>query len=429
MLFTFLLQLALLVVSVVAFYPYYPEYKCVEDGKCLGMRKRRHGYDSVEARQGEEGTFTVKLQKVNRAESLHKNRVGRDSKLNSFVGRRENNYRIVLSEKPSEPYSAAVDQDGTDFSYLAVVQLGSKQKSLYLLLDTGASSSWVMGSTCKSDACPSHNSFGPSDSTTYNVTTSVLDISYGTGKVTGMFVSDALSFAGFSLPVAFGVADTVSNDFLSFPMDGILGLAQLPADSGNNPPTFIESLVASKVLKANLFGFNINRYSDGTNDGEINFGAPNTSKYTGDLNYIPLTNPGGAWDIAVGDAGFNGKMAGFKGKKAVIDSGTSYCFLPEDDAKAFYATIPFAVKGSGATYSVPCDTTTPLQFAFGGVTYEISAKDWVGGKVGSSCTSNIYGRDAVGDGRWLLGDTFMKNVYTVFDIDQKRIGKLRPNPS
>ena len=74
------------------------------------------------------------------------------------------------------------------------------------------------------------------------------------------------------------------------------------------------------------------------------------------------------------------------------------------------------------TYSVPCSTTTPLQFYFSGVTYTVLAKDWVGGKVGDSCTSNVYARAIVGSS-WLIGDIFLKNVYAVFDVDQNRIGK------
>jgi cathepsin D len=41
----------------------------------------------------------------------------------------------------------------------------------------------------------------------------------------------------------------------------------------------------------------------------------------------------------------------------------------------------------------------------------------------SLCVGALAGVDlGLGDDVWLLGDSFMKNVYTVFDLDQEAIG-------
>jgi hypothetical protein len=187
-------------------------------------------------------------------------------------------------------------------------------------------------------------------------------------------------------------------------------------------PTFIDVLMSSKVLKSNIFGVNIDRAADGAHNGEINFGAPDTSKYTGSLSYNAVTTTG-SWQIAVDGVGFNGNTAGIRGRHAFIDTGTSYCFLPPDDAKALHNLIPGSqFSTNDRTWYVPCSTTSSIQFTFSGVTYNVSTKDWIGGKMGSLCASNIYSGTPVGTGNWLLGDTFLKNVYAVFDADQKRIG-------
>ena len=298
-----------------------------------------------------------------------------------------------------------------------------------MLIDSGASTTWVMGDTCTDSVCKQHNTFGQTDSTTFVNSSSPLKVNYGTGNVTGNWVNDTVEFAGFKIPFGFGVADRVSDQFNSYPLDGILGLAVLP---GNDHPGFLSTLISEGLLKQPIFSVNLHRSKDGTNDGSIVFGAIDSSKISGDITYSPL-DPAypGQWMITSGDAGFNGKKAGLAGKRAVIDTGTSYIFIPPADAKLLYSTFPDAqVSSNGDSYTVPCDTTTPAQFTFGGVTYEISAKDWVGGKLDSGrCTSNIYSRDATAGadsesiGAWLMGDTFLENAYTVFDVGASQIGE------
>ena len=338
----------------------------------------------------------------------------------SVVIRRTNTYSIVSAAAPSQTNTAGVDQDGTDFSYFALVEFGSSNTPLYMLLDTGAATTWVMGPTCTSPPCKIHNTFGPGDSTTFQQTSNAFSIAYGSGAVSGTYGTDTLSMAGFKLNMTFGIANVTSNDFNSFPIDGLLGLAQ--ADSGT--PTFLNALISSKVLKSNIFGISINRNSDGPNTGEINFGAPDTSKFEGSLNYVDVSsNASGDWAIPLDNAGAGSKEAGITGRIAYIDTGTSYIFCPPADCPAFYAQIPGSkLSSDGETWTVPCTTAISISFTFGGTAYNVSPKDWVGPMVNGVCTSNVFGHVVI-TGAWLLGDTFLKNVYSVFDADKSRVGK------
>jgi len=342
--------------------------------------------------------------------------VARDSIL-----KRTNTHAVVTAANPSQTNSAGIDQDGTDFSYFAVVKFGSASTPLYLLLDTGASTTWVMGPSCTTNACQTHDSFGTGDSTTLRTTTEPFEVAYGAGNVNGTLASDSVSIAGMMFQMTFGIANYTSSDFQNFPIDGILGLSLAKSST----PSFVQTLVASKALKSNLFGMSLNRASNGPNTGEINFGAPDTSKYSGNLNYFPVSSNGeGDWAIPMGNVGFGNTQSGITGKLAYIDTGTSYIFCPPDQAATFYGIVPgskILSTGTTVTYSVPCDTTTVLTFTFGSATYSVLAKDWIGPEVNGVCTGNVYGHAVVPDA-WLLGDTFLKNVYTVFDIDQNRVG-------
>ncbi|KAI0391022.1 acid protease [Xylariaceae sp. FL0594] len=326
-----------------------------------------------------------------------------------------NGYRVVKAQDPAVDNSAGVDQDGTDYSYFAEVELGSESKPLYMLLDTGASTTWVMGSTCTSPSCLIHNTFGPDDSKTYNDTGKLYSVEYGTGSVQGSIVEDRLSLAGLSVTLPFGVANTTSDQFTQFPFDGILGLS-------TSTDTWLSAVKDANLIKSNIFGISLSRNSDGTNDGEIVFGGLNQEKYTGDITYTPLKSPGGAWMIPLDDVKAGDDSTKIPGRSAYIDTGTSFIFGPPDDVEALYKLIPGSSSTDRTTYTIPCDTDKEVAFTFSGKSWPISTKDWVSPPNSKGvCNGNIYGKEYV-PGGWLLGDVFLKNVYSAFDIDNSQIG-------
>jgi hypothetical protein len=83
--------------------------------------------------------------------------------------KRTNQFNIVHANQPSAPNSAGVDQDGHDISYMLQIQFGANKQSMELLMDTAAVNTWIMSSSCSSQACGVHNTFGPSDSSSLKV--------------------------------------------------------------------------------------------------------------------------------------------------------------------------------------------------------------------------------------------------------------------
>ncbi len=318
----------------------------------------------------------------------------------------------------------AIDEDGTDYFYFSTLQFGSSGRKMYMLVDTGSANTWVIGSGCTTQACTSHNTFGPADSTTLTPTQSKFNLTYGTGTVSGMIFNDTVKMAGISLPLSFGLATTTSDDFLTYPMDGILGLGR-PTSSNMDSPSVMETVEAAKALPQILFGLSLQRNSDGSTDGELNFGAPDPTKYTGDLSYTSTDSNGSLWEIPIGDTALNGVSCHFSGKRGIVDSGTSFMLLPPNDAKTLHDRIPNSVQASDG-FHVPCSSSMPIQIMISNTMYNVSSKDYVGNPVngGSMCSSNIIARQTFGPDQWLLGDVFLKNVYTVFDFDKNRIGEI-----
>ncbi|RMZ81003.1 hypothetical protein DV738_g2492, partial [Chaetothyriales sp. CBS 135597] len=334
--------------------------------------------------------------------------------------KRDNDFSVLLSNTPSADNAIAINQDGSDYSYFATLKFGSKGQDMYMLIDTGSANTWIMGSSCTSTACQTHNTFGSSDSTSLTTTTQTWKIAYGTGQVAGILATDKVTFGDYDINLTFGLATQTSNDFNNYPFDGILGLG--PTSSNQlDSPTLMQALDDQTSLRNNVLGVHLSRASDGDKDGELTIGGVDDSKFEGELNYLSTVKTD-SWEISVDDAIVDGKECGLTGKTAIVDTGTSYVLMPPNDAQTLHALIPGSVQDD-ESYTIPCDTTTELQVSLNGVKYSISPKDYVGKSSGDACSSNIIGHQAFGANEWILGDVFLKNVYAVFDFDKNRIGR------
>lgn len=127
-----------------AFYPYEPK----EHGRNAGTR--RAALPNPKFERAPRRPITLPLRRVP-------------------LRHRENTYNIVSSADPKQKNSVAIDQDGSDLSYMAAVTIGSSKEEYHLLLDSAASNTWVMGQDCASEACGRHNTFGAGDSDTLKV--------------------------------------------------------------------------------------------------------------------------------------------------------------------------------------------------------------------------------------------------------------------
>ncbi|KZM20691.1 aspartic-type endopeptidase [Ascochyta rabiei] len=342
---------------------------------------------------------------------------------------RQNAYNIVNSKDPTQKNSVAIDQDGSDLSYMVAVTIGDSKEEYHLLLDSAASNTWVMGQDCKSDACGIHTTFGHGDSSSLQTQDTPFSVTYGTGSVSGTLATDTLHIGvSLSPSVTFGLATNVSSEFKAYPMDGILGIGRGANVKGAvDAPQIMDALKTENLIGSKLYGIHLSRSSDGLNDGELDLGDVNKARFSGDLNWLDCEpNDTGFWEVAISDASVNGKTLGLQGKKGIMDTGTSYILMPPADALAIHSQIPNFAQ-SGETFSVPCDTKTPLQFIFGKTGYNISTTDWLGGKLDSGlCRSNMVGRQTFNESQWLIGDVFLKNVYSVFDFDGNRVGLGTP---
>ncbi|KAK6535121.1 hypothetical protein TWF694_001603 [Orbilia ellipsospora] len=342
------------------------------------------------------------------------------------------------NDKSSGPIILYSDPD--DISYWVNVQFGSSNKPFRLVLDTGSADTWIPSSGCISKSCIAHSTFGASDSSTLQLLNNnkTFSIEYASGNVEGVIIKDSMTLGPMALKdVEFGLANTVSDDFTTFPVDGILGLG-FPSASVEKVPTFLDNLVSQNIVSKRVFGVYLQRTADGLKNGSVIFGTVDSSRIDGGadaLKYYSLNGTGGLWSIRMDDVVIDNQNIDFGGRSVIIDTGTALILIPPNDALKLHQHIP-GTKSNGETFYIPCDTQLSLEFQFGNDKYSISFRDYVGAKIdsaGTLCLSLIVGRSVVRDGAWLIGDVFLRNVYSVFDMDNLRIGLgmplVIPNPS
>lgn len=342
----------------------------------------------------------------------------------NLIQKRQNNFPIVGSKPPNTPNSMAVHQDGFDYAYFSEVNFGSENKTFLMVIDTGSSFTWIPSDECPTRACTNHDTYGSADSVTLQRLRPTFRIVYGTGEVSGPVVRDDVSFAGFKINMEFGLSTNVSDEFYYFPLDGVMGLGF----SYDQKPTILDLLKKDGYIADRNFGVALSRISDGFDDGVMHFGGIDRDYFTGNLTYARSISEYGFWEVFIDSLAIGDEVVDTTDRKAVIDTGTSLLLMPPRDARDVHSRIPDVLvqemEDGSEVFIVPCNTELTLDFEIAGVVYEVPAGDWVGEVTTNSryCYSNIISREITGPTTWLLGDVFLKNVYSVFDMDNSRIG-------
>jgi hypothetical protein len=106
--------------------------------------------------------------------------------------------------------------------------------------------------------------------------------------------------------------------------------------------------------------------------------------------------------------------------------GASFITGDAVNVAAFYGKIPGAsstiVEG---IYSFPCDADLPvISFTLGGQDFPMTPESFDAGPDPSGDDGCIGAIRATNTGNpfWVLGDAFMTNYYTVFDVGSSQIG-------
>ena len=332
--------------------------------------------------------------------------------------------------------------------YFTNATLGTPSQRLRLHLDTGSSDLWVNTPTSafcqnRGSPCEFAGTYSANSSSTYTFISSDFNVSYVDGSgASGDYVCDKFTIAGTILStLQFGIGYSSSSDM------GILGIgyqikeAQVGKTGKAAYNNLSAQMVADGLIQANAYSIWLNDLDAST--GSILFGGVDTDKYHGSLESLPVQKESGEYadflitltEVMLG----NTIIAENQALAVVLDSGSSLTYLPDAMTEAIYEEVNAQFDSSEGAAYVPCslaNNNTALRFTFSSPTISVDMSELVlgifsaGGRqptLSDGSPACVFGIAPAGSSTSVLGDTFIRSAYIVYDLDNNQISIAQTN--
>lgn len=277
--------------------------------------------------------------------------------------------------------------------------------------------------------CSATGFYNVSKSTSIVATNTAKKLSYGIGSASITYVKDSITLPGAASPmtnVQFGVATSSVDEF-----SGILGIGYGQGKT-TSYPNFVDQLALQNQTAVKAFSVGLG--SKAEQEGAIVFGGVDTSKFAGTLATLPIvpaaSSPDGVpryW-VSMNNMSLtppNGISKTYPNTSIDVffDTGATLTLLPQALADAIGKDFGASAAGSDGYYVVDCglnDMAGTVNFAFNGATIKVPYSEFIRETTSGSTTTCVLGIQA-SSSFTLLGDTFMRSAYAVFDLEKNQI--------
>ncbi|KAH7885827.1 aspartic peptidase domain-containing protein [Phlebopus sp. FC_14] len=330
--------------------------------------------------------------------------------------RRQRNIVLVKyggqsAQKRDGGYNLLVDQT-FDVRYYGSLAIGTPPTELDVVLDTGSSDLWVVGTPCVG-SCDSIPTFDPASSATFANLSSSFSLEYDQNTVSGYVAQDVVQMAGFSMHgQGFAVVDDLSQASLTAPVSGRLGLAwKSLASSGQDTavaePCERRRMGRSSVLNSTHEIYEYLRCSATRTRGSVD----NGSLYTGSIDYVDIPGTPSHWYLPLQSISRSG-IFHYRWPRpavAIIDTGTTNIGGPSNAVQAVYAQIAGSEPATGdweGYYQYPCSTSVNVSFSFGSSVWSMSPADFLYDHLNSTtCIGAFF--ETSDNSTWYIGSAFL----------------------
>ncbi|KAI1393027.1 acid protease [Hypoxylon trugodes] len=344
--------------------------------------------------------------------------------------------------------------------YFASCQVGTPGQNLTLQLDTGSSDIWVPSSSssvCETSSQSDGCTFGSFDESSSSTTTVVgegdFSINYVDGSHSkGDYITETFEIGGATLKnMTMGLGLSTDIPYGLVGVGYTLNEANV-SDTGSTSSQYDNlPLLMQKegLIATNAYSLWLNDLDAST--GSILFGGIDTEKYKGDLTRINIQKDSQSKAFtsftvalsslqAVSSSGTDSLSSEFP-LPVVLDSGTTFTYLPTDLAKQVWREVGAEYWDEVGVALLPCDMENSeghFSFGFAGtggpvinVTMDELVLPLTTGRATQFPSGQYRGQDACQFGiqnfssssaSYLLGDTFMRSAYVVYDLINNEIG-------
>ncbi|KAJ5091669.1 aspartic protease [Penicillium alfredii] len=307
----------------------------------------------------------------------------------------------------------------TDFTE---IEIGTPPQKFKVILDTNSANLWVGSSKCSSVGCFLHSKYDSSASSTYKKNGTEFSMKRFSGGTTSGFVSqDNFKIGDLKIEKQdFAEVTEPDRSYTFRGYDGVLGLGFDTISVNNIVPPFY-NMRKQGLLDQPVFAFYL-----GEGNSEVSFGGIDKDYYAGELIKIPLRRKG-LWEVNLDAIALNDQVAQLGDTTGVmLNVDTPFIFLPSRHADVINFWIGAKRIGNGP-YTVDCGEhwrQPTVTFTLAGHNFTIGSYDYKLPDGYGYCMSAFVPMDipAPLGPLAILGESFLRNWYSVYDLGNSTIG-------
>ncbi|KFQ03369.1 Gastricsin [Haliaeetus albicilla] len=307
-----------------------------------------------------------------------------------------------------------------DSSYFGNISMGTPPQDFLVLFDTGSSNLWVP--SCQTPACSDHARFNPSESSTFTSNGQ----KYASGSLAVVLGYDTLTLQSIAVSnQEFGLSESEPTEpFYYADFDGIMGMGY-PSLAVGGTPTALQGMLQQNQLTQPIFSFYFSRQPTYDYGGELILGGIDTQLFSGDIVWAPVTQEL-YWQVAIDEFAIGQSATGWcsQGCQAIVDTGTYLLTVPQQYIGVFAQALGAQPTNEGVIDCSETQNMPTITFVINGAQLPLSPSAYVSNNNGY-CTLAIeetYLPSQNGQPLWILGDIFLKEYYTIFDMGNNNIG-------
>ncbi|KAG5947091.1 hypothetical protein E4U59_002071 [Claviceps monticola] len=326
----------------------------------------------------------------------------------------------------------AVHAQQSGFFYSIELQVGTPPQPVSVNFDTGSAELWINPVCSKSTDPASCRSYGRFNGSQTYVDTNITNrINYGTGFAQLEYGYDYVQIGSARLSQQlFGVATDSE-----FAVTGIMGAGPQLKGWTSDYPMILDNMVSQKFIKSRAFSLDIRSIESAR--GSVVFGGIDTKKFSGYLEKRPIIPAADSPDkltrywvfldgvsITKNDGSKTVIFDQVNGQPVLLDSGYTVSSLSTNHFNkikdAFPGVTPPPSDDNSGLYRVPCNVgqqNGTVNFKFGKTEINVPYNDFIWKQSADLCVLGVIPDDKFP----VLGDTFLRAAYVVYDMDNRQV--------